>query len=89
MNAAVALVTRPLVARGHAGIRGRILDDSGKPTFALKRPDNGLPEDIREHMRLSTEDRSALTDARIACLAPEPSGTREPRLALWSRKCLR
>jgi hypothetical protein len=28
--------------------------DSGKPEsrFALKRPDNGLPEDIREHMRL-------------------------------------
>ena len=30
------------------------LDNSGKPDakFALKRPDNGLPEDIREHMRL-------------------------------------
>ena len=27
-------------------------DGSGKPAFALKRPDNGLPEDIREHMRL-------------------------------------
>ena len=25
---------------------------SGKPTLAIKRPDNGLPEDIREHMRL-------------------------------------
>jgi ribosomal protein S30 len=24
----------------------------GKPAFAAKRPDNGLPEDIREHMRL-------------------------------------
>jgi hypothetical protein len=27
-------------------------DEKGKPTFAMKRPDNGLPEDIREHMRL-------------------------------------
>jgi hypothetical protein len=27
-------------------------DDSGKPVLAMKRPDNGLPEDIREHMRL-------------------------------------
>jgi hypothetical protein len=26
--------------------------DKGKPVLALKRPDNGLPEDIREHMRL-------------------------------------
>jgi hypothetical protein len=24
----------------------------GKPTFTMDRPDNGLPEDIREHMRL-------------------------------------
>ena len=24
----------------------------GQPLFAMKRPDNGLPEDIREHMRL-------------------------------------
>src|SRR5205814_2617231 len=24
----------------------------GKPLVAMKRPDNGLPEDIREHMRL-------------------------------------
>src|SRR6266545_170335 len=30
------------------------LDTSGKPEdrFSMKRPDNGLPEDIREHMRL-------------------------------------
>jgi len=27
-------------------------DADGKPVVALKRPDNGLPEDIREHMRL-------------------------------------
>ena len=27
-------------------------DSAGKPTFTMKRPDNGLPEDIREHMRL-------------------------------------
>lgn len=26
--------------------------DRGKPLAAIKRPDNGLPEDIREHMRL-------------------------------------
>ena len=26
--------------------------DRGRPTLAMPRPDNGLPEDIREHMRL-------------------------------------
>jgi hypothetical protein len=26
--------------------------DKGQPVIAMKRPDNGLPEDIREHMRL-------------------------------------
>jgi hypothetical protein len=26
--------------------------DRGRPAIAMKRPDNGLPEDIREHMRL-------------------------------------
>jgi hypothetical protein len=26
--------------------------DGGKPLIALNRPDNGLPEDIRDHMRL-------------------------------------
>lgn len=26
--------------------------DKGKPVIAMKRPDDGLPEDIREHMRL-------------------------------------
>jgi hypothetical protein len=26
--------------------------DRGRPTFTMPRPDNGLPEDIREHMRL-------------------------------------
>ncbi len=26
--------------------------DKGRPIFTMKRPDNGLPEDIREHMRL-------------------------------------
>jgi hypothetical protein len=26
--------------------------DKGQPVVAMKRPDNGLPEDIREHMRL-------------------------------------
>jgi hypothetical protein len=27
-------------------------DAKGKPTLAMPRPDNGLPEDLREHMRL-------------------------------------
>jgi hypothetical protein len=27
-------------------------DERGRPAVTLKRPDNGLPEDIREHMRL-------------------------------------
>jgi hypothetical protein len=26
--------------------------DNGRPIFTMKRPDNGLPEDLREHMRL-------------------------------------
>jgi len=26
--------------------------DSGRPLFAMERPENGLPEDIRDHMRL-------------------------------------
>jgi hypothetical protein len=26
--------------------------DKGQPMFTMKRPDNGLPEDLREHMRL-------------------------------------
>src|SRR4029077_6563567 len=26
--------------------------DRGRPLLAIERPDNGLPEDIREHMRL-------------------------------------
>src|SRR5438552_6197376 len=26
--------------------------DGGRPAVSMKRPDNGLPEDIREHMRL-------------------------------------
>lgn len=29
--------------------------DKGTPIFSLPRPDNGLPEDIREHMRLMTD----------------------------------
>jgi hypothetical protein len=36
-------------ARDAADARAR---DKGKPAVAMKRPDNGLPEDIREHMRL-------------------------------------
>jgi hypothetical protein len=33
------------------GEKGRA-DTGSKPAFLMKRPDNGLPEDIREHMRL-------------------------------------
>lgn len=33
------------------GVKERA-DSGGKPVLAMKRPDNGLPEDIREHMRL-------------------------------------
>ena len=29
--------------------------DKGKPIFTMKRPDNGLPEDLREHARLMVE----------------------------------
>jgi hypothetical protein len=37
------------VAKNRAEDRAR---DRGKPAVTMKRPDNGLPEDIREHMRL-------------------------------------
>jgi len=39
--------TRSLKDRAEGKARGR-----GKPAITMKRPDNGLPEDIREHMRL-------------------------------------
>jgi hypothetical protein len=42
--------TRSLAARADERAR-----DRGKPLFAMKRPDNGLPEDIREHMRLTCD----------------------------------
>src|SRR5262249_40097918 len=29
--------------------------DRGRPTFTMPRPDNGLPEDLREHMRLMSD----------------------------------
>jgi len=29
--------------------------DRGRPLFAMERPDNGLPEDIRQHMRLMSD----------------------------------
>jgi hypothetical protein len=32
--------------------RGDRARDRGRPVVAMRRPDNGLPEDIREHMRL-------------------------------------
>jgi hypothetical protein len=34
---------------GKAAVRAK---DKGQPLIAMKRPDDGLPEDIREHMRL-------------------------------------
>src|SRR5205807_7452019 len=38
--------------RGDLGKASDRAKDRGKPMMAMKRPDNGLPEDIREHMRL-------------------------------------
>jgi len=38
--------------RGDMGKAADKAKDKGKPLVAMKRPDNGLPEDIREHMRL-------------------------------------
>ncbi len=38
--------------RGDLGKAARSAKDKGKPLVGMKRPDNGLPEDIREHMRL-------------------------------------
>jgi hypothetical protein len=38
--------------RGAKGKAEEYARDRGKPAFTLPRPDNGLPEDIREHMRL-------------------------------------
>jgi hypothetical protein len=42
-------VERTRAAKHKADARAR---DRGKPAFTMRRPDNGLPEDIREHMRL-------------------------------------
>ena len=42
-------VERTRTAKGQADERRR---DRGRPAFTMRRPDNGLPEDIREHMRL-------------------------------------
>jgi len=38
--------------RGEMGKAAARAKDKGKPLIAMKRPDDGLPEDIREHMRL-------------------------------------
>src|SRR5260370_34670171 len=38
--------------RGEMGKAAAHAKDKGKPLIAMKRPDDGLPEDIREHMRL-------------------------------------
>jgi len=42
-------VERARAAKGRADDRAR---DRGRPSFTMRRPDNGLPEDIRAHMRL-------------------------------------
>jgi hypothetical protein len=42
-------VERTRAAKTKAEERAR---DRGRPAVAMRRPDNGLPEDIREHMRL-------------------------------------
>jgi hypothetical protein len=42
-------VERTRAAKNRAEDRAR---DHGRPALTMKRPDNGLPEDIREHMRL-------------------------------------
>src|SRR5207253_367324 len=42
-------VERTRAAKERAEDRAR---DRGRPAFTMRRPDNGLPEDIREHMRL-------------------------------------
>jgi hypothetical protein len=42
-------VERTRAAQNKAQEKAR---DRGRPAIAMKRPDNGLPEDIREHMRL-------------------------------------
>ncbi|HEY7311821.1 MAG TPA: DUF1552 domain-containing protein [Gemmataceae bacterium] len=42
-------VERTRTAKDRAEERAR---DRGRPAVTMKRPDNGLPEDIREHMRL-------------------------------------
>jgi hypothetical protein len=42
-------VQRTRAAKNRAEARAR---DRGRPILMMRRPDNGLPEDIREHMRL-------------------------------------
>jgi hypothetical protein len=39
-------------ARSHKDKADERAKDKGKPAVAMRRPDDGLPEDIREHMRL-------------------------------------
>lgn len=38
--------------RGEMAKAGKAAKNQGKPLAAMKRPDDGLPEDIRDHMRL-------------------------------------
>jgi hypothetical protein len=39
-------------ARAHQGQAENRARNHGRPAFSMRRPDNGLPEDIRDHMRL-------------------------------------
>ena len=44
--------TRAAAMRAAKDKAERRANDRGRPLAAMKRPDDGLPEDIREHMRL-------------------------------------
>jgi hypothetical protein len=41
--------------RGDLGKAATNAKDRGKPLIAMKRPDDGLPEDVRDHMRLMSD----------------------------------
>jgi hypothetical protein len=60
--------TRSLKDKAHERARDRY-----RPAFTMKRPDNGLPEDIREHMRLMCD---------IVALALQTDKTRVATLLL-------
>jgi len=59
--------------RGDHAKAGENARDRGRPLLAMKRPDNGLPEDIREHMKLMCD---------IVALAFQTNKTRVATLVL-------